>query len=240
MSTISTDINKNDINIEILKNNDNTFQKDPDPLNLQKNFLNLLLTQIQNQDPTNPLKNTELTSQLALINTASGILQLNNTVSNLSNQIHKNQAIQLTSLIGHRVMIPSDEIIHTKNTKTNFGLELFADTDEIEIKILDKNQKVLHHNKIIKKMKPGIHTFSWDGEDLNHKIMETGKYYITVSAKNQDKSVPISTLSESIVHSIIISSSADPIIDLGPAGQTTLSHIREILTSQQKQQQQQQ
>ncbi|AEO08130.1 flagellar hook assembly protein FlgD [Buchnera aphidicola] len=199
------------------------------PLNLQKNFLTLLITQIQNQDPTNPIKNTELTSQLAQINTANGIEKLNNAANKVSNQINSMTNIQLNSLIGHHVMTPSHQIIHTENIPTKFGIELISHATSIKINILDKNNKILYE-KIIKDQEPGIYNFLWDGKDLNNNIMQTGKYYITATAKNNNQNVPVETLSESLVNSIITSSTNDSIIDLGPAGNIKLFDIREILT----------
>ncbi|WP_425619527.1 flagellar hook assembly protein FlgD [Buchnera aphidicola] len=197
------------------------------PLNLQKNFLTLLIAQIQNQDPTNPIKNTELTSQLAQINIASGIEKLNNSVNQVSNQINNSQKIQLTSLIGRHIMIPNNQIIHTKDIPTKFGIELISHATLIKVNILDHNNNILYE-KTIKNKEPGIYTFSWDGKDLNNNIMTTGKYYISVTATNNNKIVPVESLSESVVHNIITSSS-DPIIDLGPEGNIKPFDIRAIL-----------
>ncbi|QCI22201.1 flagellar hook capping FlgD N-terminal domain-containing protein [Buchnera aphidicola] len=227
MGTINVDSH---IDNNFIEKNNNSLQNDFNPLDLQKNFLSLLIAQIKNQDPTDPIKNTELTTQLAQINTASGIERLNNTVGNFSNQINQNKNIQVSSLIGRRVMIPRNQIVHTKNTKTRLGVELIGNATSITIKIIDNNKKVLHiFEKKQDNIKPGVYNFIWDGKDLDQNNVETGKYNILVTAKNKDQNVPIQGLSEALVHSIITSSGNDPIIDLGAAGNTTLSKIREIL-----------
>ncbi|MBZ2279562.1 MAG: flagellar hook capping FlgD N-terminal domain-containing protein, partial [Buchnera aphidicola] len=100
----------------IKSNNDN---KNED-LDLQKNFLNLLIAQIKNQDPIDPIKNTELTSQLAQINTVGGIHQLNNTVEKFATHINKNQNLQISSLIGHHVMTKNPHIKYTTNENVIF------------------------------------------------------------------------------------------------------------------------
>ncbi|WAI11538.1 MAG: flagellar hook assembly protein FlgD [Buchnera aphidicola (Macrosiphum albifrons)] len=213
--------------INFIEKNDNNIQNNTNALNLQKNFLNLLVAQIKNQDPTNPIKNSDLTSQLAQINTTNGIERLNNIALQFSNQISNNQSVQLSSLIGRHVIIPNKQIIHTKDTQTKFGIQLFEDATSVEIKITDEKNKVLHIKKM-KDIKSGIHTFVWDGKDLDNKSVITGKYNISVIAKNKDKDVPVKSLSEVVVNSIIMSAN-DPIIDLGDAGKTTVSNIREIL-----------
>ena len=82
---------------------------------LSNSFLTLLVAQLKNQDPTNPLQNNELTSQLAQINTVSGIEKLNTTLGSISGQINSNQSLQASSLIGHGVMIPGKNILAGKN-----------------------------------------------------------------------------------------------------------------------------
>lgn len=219
---INSSINNNitEKNINDLKNNSST-------LDLQKNFLGLLIAQIKNQDPTDPIKNTELTSQLAQINTATGIERLNNTVGLFSNKINQSQNIQVSSLIGHHVMIPSSQIVHTEGIDTKFGLEVISDTTTINIKIIDNAGKIVFIKKI-NNLKSGIYNFVWDGKNLDKEEMKTGRYNVYISAKNKEKDVPAQVLSEALVNSIITSSS-DPIIDLGAMGTTTLSKIRKIL-----------
>ena len=68
---------------------------------LQSSFLTLLVAQLKNQDPTNPLQNNELTTQLAQISTVSGIEKLNTTLGSISGQIDNSQSLQASTLIGH-------------------------------------------------------------------------------------------------------------------------------------------
>lgn len=68
---------------------------------LQSSFLTLLVAQLKNQDPTNPMENNELTSQLAQISTVSGIEKLNTTLGSISGQIDNSQSLQASNLIGH-------------------------------------------------------------------------------------------------------------------------------------------
>lgn len=207
-------------------NSGNNLQNSLNPLDLQKNFLTLLIAQIKNQDPTDPIKNTELTSQLAQINTATGIQKLNNTVLGFSSQINKSQNLQVSSLIGHRVMIPKTEINHNEDN-TSFSMELIGHATSVKIQITDNKGNIVHVKKI-ENIKPGIYNFIWDGKDLNKNSVKYGKYKISVIAKNNNENVPVEILNEAVVHSII-TSSGDPIIDLGDAGNITLSKIRVIL-----------
>lgn len=227
----SIDVKSLNINTPVdnrfVKNYENDLQN-TNPLDLQKNFLSLLVAQIKNQDPTDPIKNSDLTSQLAQINTASGIERLNNTAIQFSDQITKNQNIQLSSLIGHRVLVPNKKIIHTQDTETKFGIELMGNATAVEIKITDENDKIVYVKKMSKDTQAGRYDFIWDGKDLNKKNTTTGTYNILVEAKNQEQNIPVRSLSEAVVNSIIMSY-GEPIIDLGELGKITASEVRAIL-----------
>ena len=72
----------------------------------QDRFLKLLVTQLQNQDPLNPMDNAAVTSQMAQLSTVNGIDQLNSTVQALSASMATSQSLQATSMIGHAALVP--------------------------------------------------------------------------------------------------------------------------------------
>lgn len=76
----------------------------------EQRFLKLLVTQLNNQDPLNPMENAELTSQLAQMSTVSGIERLNTALSGLVNQTGANQVLQAASLIGYNVLSPGNAL----------------------------------------------------------------------------------------------------------------------------------
>src|SRR5919108_212739 len=73
-------------------------------------FLKLLVAQMQNQDPLNPMDNAQVTSQMAQINTVSGIAKLNDTVQGLNTQFVQMQALQGASLVGRDVIVPGNKL----------------------------------------------------------------------------------------------------------------------------------
>ena len=96
---------------------------------LRESFLRLLTTQLQNQDPLKPLENHEMTSQIAQINTVSGIEQLNQTLMAITGQIDTNRALQASALIGKGVLVPGDKVMLEQGEEgelftTPFGIEL--------------------------------------------------------------------------------------------------------------------
>src|SRR3546814_1667878 len=75
----------------------------------QDRFLTLLVTQLQNQDPLNPMDNAQVTSQIAQLSTVNGINQLNTTLLALSGQMDVSQSMQADGLIGKEVLVPGSK-----------------------------------------------------------------------------------------------------------------------------------
>lgn len=89
-------------------NNDIDAQKKPQKSqsdDMRDTFLQMIVTQMQNQDPTKPMDNTDLTSQLAQIATLESMNSLNDSVSGISKQINSGQSLQATQLVGKNVLI---------------------------------------------------------------------------------------------------------------------------------------
>lgn len=88
---------------------------------MRDTFLKMIVTQMQNQDPTKPMENTDLTSQLAQIATLESMNKLSDSVSGISQQIGSGQSLQATQLVGKGVLIPRNEIILAPLKKENTG-----------------------------------------------------------------------------------------------------------------------
>lgn len=115
-------------------------------------FLKLLVTQMQNQDPLNPMDNAEVTSQMAQINTVTGIDKLNTTVSGLGSSLAQMQMLQGASLVGHVVLLEGNDLAFNAETgKAGGGYELAASAGKVQIEILNAAGTVVdtvnHTNK---------------------------------------------------------------------------------------------
>jgi flagellar basal-body rod modification protein FlgD len=97
-------------------------------------FLKLLVAQMQNQDPMNPLDNAQVTSQMAQINTVAGIEKLNRTVAGLNGQLVQLQALQGATLAGRAVTVSGDRLaVVDGNGVGGFDLDAAADSVKVEI-----------------------------------------------------------------------------------------------------------
>ncbi|MBW5406994.1 flagellar basal-body rod modification protein [Morganella morganii] len=110
-------------------NNDIDAQKKPQKSqsdDMRDTFLQMIVTQMQNQDPTKPMDNTDLTSQLAQIATLESMNNLNEKIMVISQQIQGTQALQAAQLVGKNVLTDGNELVLAP-VRTN--LKLINDTD---------------------------------------------------------------------------------------------------------------
>lgn len=199
---------------------------------LQNNFLTMLIAQLKNQDPTNPMQNSELTSQLAQINMTRGIERLNTTLGAISGQISGNQSIQASALIGHGVMVPGNEILvgnegSTVST-TPFGIELERSADSVTATISDASGNVVRTIDI-GGLNAGVHSFSWDGTLEDGTNAPDGAYTVAINAKNGGEQLVAQPLRFAMVNGVTRGADGAK-LDLGIAGTATLDDVRLILS----------
>ena len=122
-------------------------------------FLKLLVAQMQNQDPLSPMDNAQVTSQIAQINTVSGIEKLNTTVVGLSGQFTQMQALQGAALVGRDVVVPGNDLTVKDNVGTG-TFELSSAATDVQIEVLNAQGQVI--DKFQLGAKPaGINDFDW-------------------------------------------------------------------------------
>jgi flagellar basal-body rod modification protein FlgD len=105
-------------------------------------FLKLLVTQMQNQDPLNPMDNAQVTSQMAQINTVSGIEKLNETISSMIGQFTQMQALQGAALVGRNVLVEGDDLEVTDGQATA-AFELAGPADKVKVEVLSAAGRVI-------------------------------------------------------------------------------------------------
>ncbi|MBX3625072.1 MAG: flagellar hook assembly protein FlgD [Rhizobacter sp.] len=123
-------------------------------------FLKLLVAQMQNQDPLSPMDNAQVTSQMAQIQSVTGIEKLNSTVQGLSGQFMQMQALQGTQLIGRDVIVPGNKLL-IENGRADAGFELGAAADSVKVEVLGPGGHVLDTLNL-GAQSAGAHEFTWN------------------------------------------------------------------------------
>ena len=140
-------------------------------------FLKLLVAQMQNQDPLSPMDNAQVTSQMAQINTVTGIQQLNQTVQGLNAQFVQMQALQGASLVGRDVIVPGSRLSIADGVGQG-GFELASPADAVKVEILAPSGQVVDTLNL-GAQGSGLHSFDWpagsasDASGLTFRIKAT-------------------------------------------------------------------
>lgn len=202
----------------------------------QDRFMTLLVTQLRNQDPLNPMDNAQVTSQLAQLETVNGITQLNNTLLALSGQMDLSQSMQAANLIGKSVLFPGEKVSLgsatqdgiTRSESTPFGVDIISPAAKVAVTIHDGSGKVVRKMELLNQ-DVGVLQLSWDGKDDAGSMMPDGAYTVQVAAADADgESVAAQALSYGRVSSVSYASSGLQ-MDLGLAGVHSLYDIRKIM-----------
>jgi len=147
----------------------------------QDRFLKLLVTQMQNQDPLNPMENAEVTSQIAQINTVTGIDKLNTSVTSMSDRLANAQSIQATSMIGRHVLAAGTQVeFDGAGAPLTFDLPERAAT--VNVNVVDDKGATLFTEEL-RGQASGRHVVAWDGtrKDSTEKAA-AGVYTLRVEA----------------------------------------------------------
>lgn len=159
-------------------------------------FLKLLVTQMQNQDPLNPMDNAQITSQMAQISTVSGIEKLNTTVSGLNGQFVQLQALAGASLVGHDVTLAGNRLSIQDGVGAG-GVELADTAESVKIEILSPGGQVVG-TVDLGTQAAGRHGFTWDAS----KLADTEGYRFRVMAKTGTAAVASTPLMRDRVQAV--------------------------------------
>ena len=152
---------------------------------IQDRFLALLVAQMKNQDPLNPLDNAQVTSQMAQINTVNGIEKLNQTVNKLMSSNQSMQGLQAAAVVGHEVLAEGNALALTDGSGRG-GFDLPDGADSVTITVTSGAGQVVHR-ETMQNLAAGIHTFTWDGATAGGARAIDGKYSFGVSAATAGK-----------------------------------------------------
>lgn len=181
---------------------------------LNDRFMTLLVAQMQNQDPMNPLENAELTSQLAQISTVSGIEELNSSIQSMNAQLDAGKTLQASSLIGKGVLTSGNKVYVGAGQVSPIGFETQIPADRLTATITDGAGQIVKYLET-SNAPAGQGSMYWDGTMENGAQAPDGTYNITFTASNDGAPIQIEALQYAQVNGVIKSQSG-PLLDLGP------------------------
>jgi len=192
---------------------------------ITNNFMNLLVAQMQNQDPTNPMDNNQLTSLMAQFNTAAGVQQLNSSLANVGTLVNSMQQMNAAQWVGRSIYVEGDT--NVAGNDDVFAFSLNNDVDKVSVVLTDSTGK--SHIADIKDVKAGVHRYTLEdlsGFQPDEPGFDNGETYkVSYIAANQDGSAPkIVSLKHAKVDSVSFNLSG-AVLQLGMGGSATLGQV---------------
>lgn len=192
----------------------------------QDRFLKLLVTQLKNQDPLNPMDNAQMTSQMAQISTVEGIDKLNATLKMILEGSNESEAMQAAALVGHGVLVPGSGLALYDGMAVG-GIELDGPADRVSVTIKDANGLAVR-TLDLGALEAGSRAFSWDGKTDAGAPAADGAYTMAVAAQRGNDKVAARPLELGMVSSVVRTSDGAS-LNVGALGVFKMSDVRQIL-----------
>ncbi len=193
---------------------------------LQERFMTLLITQIKNQDPLNPLDNAEVTSQLAQLNMVGGIERLNDRIEAMAASFLSGQSLQAASLVGRNVLVEAGTLDNT-GEGGRFGVELARSVDAMSVSIVGPTGEIVERLDL-GPQPAGMHALEWDGLDSSGQAAPAGSYRIDITATTGGESVAVTALAARTV-SAVTTGDGKVQLELSNAGTVSLGQVRQFI-----------
>lgn len=194
----------------------------------QDQFLELMITQLKNQDPMKPMENGEFLGQMAQFSTVTGMQDLQTSFTQLADSLVSNQALQAATLVGRSVMVPSDTGVFD-GASMRGAVELPSSVSEMAVGIYDASGQLLQQTNYGPQA-AGLVEFQWNGGTQGGGKAAAGQYFIRAEARVDGSPVAMQTLSTARVDSVSLGRVGEEItLNLAGLGSVGFSNVRQIM-----------
>lgn len=200
----------------------------------QAAFLELMITQMNNQNPLNPQDNSEFVAQLAQFSSVEGLERLNKNFTSFMS----NNALQASSLVGRNVTVETDTSVLQAGGIVAGSVDLAHATDDLTVKIYDESGALVQTIPVGDAAK-GENVFRWDGQHLevNGDLLEwdagdsaaaAGEYRFEVTATQNGKAEALGTSLSANVNSVTIGENGALILNLAGIGAVDVTEVKQF------------
>jgi len=195
----------------------------------QAEFLELMTTQLKNQDPMKPMDNGEFLAQIAQFGTVNGVTELNTSFNGFASSLQSSQALQAANLIGRQVLIENDEAYLSPQDGMNAAVELDASAEDVAVNVYDAIGQVIGRVELGAQTS-GLVQFNWDGATLSGANAAPGRYQVEVEATRNGQTESLSPLVSANVTSLTIGKLGQELqVELEHLGQVGFGQVQKIL-----------
>ena len=143
----------------------------------QEDFLKLLVAQLKNQDPSNPVENGEFLGQIAQFSMVSGIDDLGTSFDGIASSLFATQAMQASQLVGKEVLVETDIAVHTEGKAVNGVVSLAEPAANAKLHVHDMTGSLVQTVNL-GNMSAGANKVSWNGFNSAGEAAVSGDYVL--------------------------------------------------------------
>ncbi|MEN9765969.1 MAG: Basal-body rod modification protein FlgD [Pseudomonadota bacterium] len=194
----------------------------------QREFLLLFTTQLQNQNPLDPMQNEAFVAQLAQFSQLEATTTMGDKLSTLVDSLKGDRMLQGASLLGKKVAVPNGPAYLEQGAAISGVISIPNGADKVELNVYSMNGQLVKTEQLGRRM-PGEVTVRWDGTNAKGDKMPDGQYRVvaTVNSFGTVTQVPIST--PDVVRGVTYSPEANDLMLEVASGLTVpLSQVTQI------------
>ncbi|HXG51836.1 MAG TPA: flagellar hook capping FlgD N-terminal domain-containing protein [candidate division Zixibacteria bacterium] len=189
----------------------------------QEDFLKLLIAQLQNQDPLQPMDNQEFAAQLATFNSLGQLIEINGKLGALQDALGFSNRFNAAALVGKEISAAGSQVGLVEGRPAEVGYRLEANAARVVVDVYDTAGKLLRQIEAGAQA-AGDRALVWDGKNAAGAVQPPGPYFFEVSAFDASgKSVPVSGRIRGAVTGVRLDG-AEPVLEIG-AVQVPLSSV---------------
>lgn len=203
------------------------ISKEQNDLN-QEQFLKLMLTQLQNQDPTAPMESAEFLTQLAQFGTVSGIQGLQNQFVDVASSLSADRALRGAALLGKGALTPTESLKLPAEGDVRFSIDLAAPATSVQIQLKDSQGRSVRTIEL-GGQNEGLLDVSWAGLDDEGRRLPAGQYRIEAYARQGLRNEAVGVFSASVIKGVeMAQGSGDLRLELDDERTIDLAQVRRI------------
>ncbi len=191
-------------------------------------FLNLLVAQLNNQDPLAPQDNGAFIAQLAQFSQVEGIGKLNTSMDSMVSGYQSSQALQASSLVGRKVIIPTDKAVVDTSETFKASLVLPAASSNVYVNVYDSAGSMVNRVNLGQQAAGNV-SFMWDGKDASGNTLPPGTYKFEAQATYGGETKGLYTMLPANVDSVTLGQNGGELmLNLAGLGSIGLSKVQVI------------
>lgn len=194
----------------------------------QADFFALLTQELANQDPTKPVDNNEMISQMTAFSTTDGVQKLNDSFTDFASSMTSSQALQASSLVGRGVLV--DENVFGMNEGESVKGKIMTDTAASNVNIYVENAAgEIVQTVPVGSVSEGGGTFTWNGQTADGDNAPAGAYRFRIAGLVDGQASELQAMTYRKVDSVTLAGAGgDVVLNLNGGGAMNLTDVVEV------------